>query len=384
MPSPRNTRKLLKNPNHLLEATEHLRPRGSYDPLPPPGGYPLPACIRRKFSFAPQLPNLSMLSLMPDFASSSSDLGIQLDESTLQHTLRETPNSLHVHCSSPRRPETAGVEQHQAPLKPSSSGIQIAYFNSSASRRPVLTGVTNDTRNNTPFQGLPPDVRPSQRLRRVQGQKSLHLPTASNLSDDTASESSSKDMYENSSAPTTPRTSASSFENEPVSVASLQADDDPLNASHPAQAEKEVYQLVRRLAKQSPNLLGSFCIIDLQLDGNPIQCTSHDMLPTDLASDEALFLDESSTGTPYKLQTVPYGDEEMQTVPIAGALVDLHSSSARPTHRFVGLVHLSDLLEDDTDVNEDVWLEIAHEEMAKAGIRRSHRKRQIPKTAAAS
>ncbi|KAL8726007.1 MAG: hypothetical protein Q9181_006204 [Wetmoreana brouardii] len=372
MPSSRNSKKLLKNPNDLLEAAEHLRPRGSYDPLPPPGGYPLPAYIRRKFSFAPQLPNISMLSLMPDFASSSMDLNVQLDESKEQDTLHGQSSSLHVHYSSPKRSGMVGAERQQKPQTFSCHGSQQTFFASSTSRHPVPIADANGMSNYS-VQSHKPDAQPSRGPRRIQGRNSLHVRTASSLSNGTLSESSSTQSPSESSASTTSRTSTSPSCDEIFSNSTMSLDDEAVGTSHLAAIDAEPSKILRRLAAQSPNLFGSFCIIDLQLEGKPIRCTSHDMLPIDLASDGVLFLDEGNRGTPYQLRTVRDGGRVIQSVALDGALMDINSTSARPSHHFVGEADLTAFMQGDLDDNEDVWLTIAYEEMEKAGIRRTDR-----------
>ncbi|KAL8702583.1 MAG: hypothetical protein Q9201_004242 [Fulgogasparrea decipioides] len=383
MPSSRNSKKLLKNPNNLLEAAEHLRPRGSYDPLPPPGGYPLPAYIRRKFSFAPQLPNISMLSLMPDFASSSMDLNLHLDKSKEPDMMHGQPNSLHVHCSSPKTSGMVGPEWQQKPQTFSFHGSQQTFFASSTSRRPVPTADANGMSNYS-VQSHKPEVQPSRGHRRLQGRNPLHVRTASSLSNGTLSESSSTQSHSDSSALTTSMTSISLSCDELLSNSSIPLDDDSVGTSQVAAIDAEPSGIVRRLAAQSPNLFGSFCIIDLQLEGKPVRCTSHDMLPIDLASDEVLFLDEGNRGTPYQLRTIRDGERDMQTVALDGALMDINSTSARPSHRFIGEADLTAFMQGDLDDDEDVWLTIAYEEMEKAGLRRPHGKRKANASRTAS
>ncbi|KAL8955649.1 MAG: hypothetical protein Q9183_006572 [Haloplaca sp. 2 TL-2023] len=136
-------------------------------------------------------------------------------------------------------------------------------------------------------------------------------------------------------------------------------------------------RLVKRLSEQSPNLFKSFCIIDLQLEGKPIRCTSQDMVPTELHPDECLYLDESSIKKPYELHMIPNGDRKIPTVPIEGGLVNIRDGSVRPSHRFVGQVILAN--EDNKgDENLDIWFAIAEEEMEKAGIRRTYPKGTAP------
>ncbi|KAL8670337.1 MAG: hypothetical protein Q9224_007679 [Gallowayella concinna] len=114
------------------------------------------------------------------------------------------------------------------------------------------------------------------------------------------------------------------------------------------------------------------------MPGYPIRVTSHDMLPVDLAPDEVLFLDQSDMGAPYKIKKASNGKKELQIVPIVANLVDIHGTSVRPSHLVVGQIDLTDFLQSMSDLDEDIWLIIAYEEMAKAGIRRTYRRQDLP------
>lgn len=96
------------------------------------------------------------------------------------------------------------------------------------------------------------------------------------------------------------------------------------------------------------------------------------MLPVDLAADEVLFLDQSDLATPYQVKTMSNGSRNLQILPIMADLVDLHGSSARPSHLVVGQIDLTELLSSQPDLDEDVWLAIAYEEMDKAGVHRTY------------
>ncbi|KAL8678070.1 MAG: hypothetical protein Q9186_005565 [Xanthomendoza sp. 1 TL-2023] len=367
MPNSRSTRTFFKNQDSLKELAHHLRPRGSYDPLPPPGGFPLPAYIRRKFSFAPELSNVSKISLMPDFASSSLDLGIVLDESEAQGISLDTPISLWVHYSPEVHARRNGVERLQPSAKSSLPRIDtnLASGNIKYRHHVAVNSARYNNRNSQHH-----DTRRPHSIRRSHGQGSLRLETPATARSSLDSEWSSSQR----SAMTTPATVPSSAGEGMFETGSPGNED----ANHFSTADAAESRLLRRLAETCPNLLGSFCIIDLQLPGYPIRVTSHDMLPVDLAPDEVLFLDQSDMGAPYKIKKASNGKKELQILPIVADLVDIHGTSVRPSHLVVGQIDLTDFLQSMSDLDEDIWLTIAYEEMAKAGIRRTYRRQDSP------
>lgn len=256
-----------------------------------------------------------MLSLMPDFASSSISL-----------------------------------ERQAASVMQESSSLHVQY---SPAKRPVVTDKVSICSRSGEVQDPSFGTQTNRSLRRVQGRTSLHAQIERGIDIDTASDISSSHSKTASSVPTTPRTSLDSLEYGDNGDASI---------------DQETYQLMRCLAEESPNLFRTFCILDLQLEGKRLRCATEDMLPIDRASDEDLFLDEEAFGTPYHLQTMLYHGQEMQVVPVAGALVDIQDSTARASHRWVGLIDLTYLM---CGLDEDIWLTIAYEEMDKAGIQRT-------------
>ncbi|KAL8806142.1 MAG: hypothetical protein Q9182_001543 [Xanthomendoza sp. 2 TL-2023] len=374
MPNSRSARTLSKNQDSLKELADHLRPGGSYDPLPPPGGFPLPAYIRRKFSFAPQLPNVSKISLMPDFASSSLDLGIPLDKSEARGISFDTPVSLWVHYSPEVHARKNVIERQQPDLRSSLPRIDTnpAIGNIEYHLSDAVNIASHEDRHSRHSNHRRP-----QSIRRSCGQESLRLETASTARSSQKSECSLS-PYPHRSGMATPATIFSSVEEEMYGTASPCDQGESAYATHFSNANAAESRLLRRLAETCPNLLGSFCIIDLQLPGYPIRVTSHDMLPVDLAPDEVLYLDQSDMGAPYKIKTASNGKKELRILPIVADLMDIHASSARPSHLVVGQIDLTDLLQSLPDLDEDVWLTIAYEEMAKAGIRRTYRVRDSP------
>ena len=357
MPGPRKNSKLLKNSNHLKEAVDHLRPRGSYDPLPPPGGFPLPHYIRRKFSFAPQLPNASKISLMPDFASSSLDLGIEIDDSKARGISFDTPISLWVRYSLESLRERNANDRKQASSRPTLPRLDTSLSSSNKLIRHDGDTTSEHPSYNHGYEQYP-DLRRSRSIRRSRGQESLRrTSSSSNTESELSSNGDTVGLNALSSTTITPRTA-------------LGFADDKLH--HFTNSDEVESRLVKRLAEVIPNLFGSFCIIDLQLPGYPIRVTSHDMLPADLASDEVLFLDSTDMGTPYQLTAMTNGSQKLQILPIVADLVDIHSSSAKPSHLVVGQVDLTEYVSQEQEPDEDVWLAIAYEEMDKAGVRQTY------------
>ncbi|KAL8733012.1 MAG: hypothetical protein Q9166_002410 [cf. Caloplaca sp. 2 TL-2023] len=371
MPGSHSTKKLFKNSNDLKELAEHLRPRGSYDPLPPPGGYPLPAYIRRKFSFAPQLPNVSKISLMPDFASSSLGLGLEIEDSEVRNITNKTPDALGVRYSRESLPRRNAVERKQATPKPSLPRINTNLAIGNKARRHD-SDFTINTRSYEHRNPRHSDSQRSRSIQRPRGEESLRTQTASTIYRNSQSDSGSTFFYTHSSAPVTPGTVLSSADEEVYRAQSPLEDHTSAYESHLSNADKVASSLLRGLAESTPNFFGSFCIVDLQLPGCPIRVTSHDMLPVHVAPDEVLFLDHSDMGTPYQIRKISNGRKELQILPIVAELVDVQGSSARPSHLVVGQIDLTDFLRSSPEVDEDVWLSIAYEEMDKAGIRQTY------------
>ncbi|KAI4289286.1 MAG: hypothetical protein L6R35_001453 [Caloplaca aegaea] len=364
MPNSQNLKRLSKNQNDLVKGIQHLRPRGSYDPLPPHGGYPLPASIRRKFSFAPQLSNLSQISLMPDFASSSLDLGIQLDYSEAKRISKDTPTSLYIHYSQLSLPDTPTEQQPALIQKPSLSEIDTASATPTAGMRLVQDNKTQ-----------PPQNHRSQRLRRMRGRVSLPRSTVANTESDQYSTSSSPTYSIESTGSSSPRTSLiSSDQDGGALITELQ---DATDCSSQCTGFNDLeYRLLKRLVDEVPNLFGTFFIVDLQLD-NLVRVTSHDILPARLAPNEVLFYDEDLQEIPYKLLTRYNGMERMQTLPFEGDLVAFDGGPPSPKktrHRFIGQIDLTSFLDRELGENGDIWTMIALEEMEKAGIRRTGRR----------
>ncbi|KAL9596367.1 MAG: hypothetical protein Q9219_005845 [cf. Caloplaca sp. 3 TL-2023] len=351
-------KKLLKNPNGLAEAVDHLRPRGSYDELAPPGGWPLPGYIKRKFSFAPRLPNVSLISLLPDFASSSLDLGIQLDESEAKRVTHDTPISLRVHYSLLSLRDTANGQRSRATPKPSLPKIDTTVTNVTKNRSSPRA---QDVVLATVFEGR--STQQPRGLRRVHGRECLQMTNPSSPASDLESTDRRLSSFTASSEPSTPNT-ALDFTDEEDSATDVRKGLAPAIRYNEADLE-----LAERLAQAVPNLFGSFFIVDFQLPEKPVRVTSYDMIPDDIAADEALFFDEGKADIPYQLLTVFDGKQMIQTLPFEGDLVDCRALSTAPSHRVFGQIDLTDFLRRELDDDMDIWLEVAYEEMEKAGIK---------------
>lgn len=268
MPGSRDSRRLSKNATDLVKGVQHLRPRGSYDPLPPPGGYPLPASIRKKFSFSPELANLSQISLMLDFASSTQDLGIQLDQSEAKKTSNGTPTSLYVHYSLLSLSETLDGRQTLVIPQHSLSGISSA---SPARHEGSWLGEDEDTDSIMSSGGLigqQPRLQPSRSLRRMHARDSLRIRDTSSPQTDLYSGSSTHLSSTESTEPSSPRTSLTSS-GEDFSDPTTHIGDGPNYTPQSRGHDELEHRLVKRLADDCPNLFGTFFIIDLQLPDNP-------------------------------------------------------------------------------------------------------------------
>ncbi|KAL8924330.1 MAG: hypothetical protein Q9208_004111 [Pyrenodesmia sp. 3 TL-2023] len=362
MSSSWNNRRSLKNPKDLVKGIQHLRPRGSYDPLPPPGGFPLPASIRKKFSFAPQLSNLSLISLMPDFASSSLD-GIELDDSEAKKVRNETPTSVYVHYSLLSLPDTLDVRLPASTLEPSLP--ELDGVSSAQSERKIVRG-NDDTVSIIDYEGARNEqsIPPTQSLRRVRGRESLQKLTPSSPYGGSYSGSQAFSSITGSTKPSSPRTAFTSLD-EDICDLSTQSDTDC--AIRRPELDQVQWRLVKRLAHDTRNLFQTFFIIDLQLM-NAVRVTSHDILPTGLAPDEFIFYDEDLQEIPYKLLTISDDEQQTQHLVFEGDLVINGGTSTHPSHRFIGQIDLTNFLEKELEDNEDVWLAIAYEEMEKSGV----------------
>ena len=131
-----------------------------------------------------------------------------------------------------------------------------------------------------------------------------------------------------------------------------------------------------------PNLLTSFCILDLQIPRSPIRVTTQDLIPQEKTADgEAFFVDNADLDNPWEIKTTDSGDNKTHQIIVQGDLIDSSGALPSGSHRFTGQLDVTNLinlleLEQDSDTADDdydVWLDLAHEEMDRLGIHRTIR-----------
>lgn len=338
-----DSQRIKKTLRKLLPGSEE-----KYVPLPY-GGYGLPAIVRRKFSFPAQLPNISTLSLLPDFNSPHHD---HLDKSLeSKHQAQTTPNPQHP--------------------------LRIRYS---------LTRSLESINEAEQRQSTPSLRSISRRISRPDSLMSIQESEGSSEDDGFASQSGS---FTNATTAIniTPRVSHS-----PESIIrSIDTRDlqTPSPGSRPtsdtdrASSKGRIFPSVRdqitwKLERCVPNILRQFCIIDLQLEGNPIAVVSQDLLPDHhLDRNEAHFLTGSLPETTFQICVQTYAEVESYSVILQGDLYSCSSDFSRPTHRFIAKLDLTRYVESvrrgANDIwryepqDSDVWLELAHEEKTENG-----------------
>ena len=176
-----------------------------------------------------------------------------------------------------------------------------------------------------------------------------------------------------------PRVDSQPVDARPVSEASL---DSIEAATYIPPAPKPDKNSMRKVIESVPNLLNSFCILDLQIFGSPIRVTTQDLIPQETTKDgEAFFIDEAYLETSWEIKTADYGARQAHQIIVQGDLVDASDVTLGASHRFTGQLDVTGLLkllelERDPHVEEDdydVWLALAHEEMDRLGIHRTIR-----------
>jgi len=236
------------------------------DPILPPGGLPLPAVIKRKFSFAPQLPEISRISLLPGFTASQYSLnGLNFQErppAISRRLLIQAPETMFQAVRSDRQDKQE--KEQLGPNYPMSMAMinDLVRYDSSSSRHTI---------------------------RKVHGQENLKTSVSQTGSSSDSHMESSTDII------LTPNTTQQSL----VSEKALSGRQPRFTeaALHPGTEAVEHDSIssdcpIIEYAKDIPNLLRSFYINDHQLPGNPINVMSHDLTPPeDLQDGEGLFLD---------------------------------------------------------------------------------------------
>ena len=303
---------------------------------------------------------------MPDFMSSSLDFGgVVLDEAEAKKVVGETPVSLFVRYS---------LESLRGQGEKSRGRVSRIDAETSSCRDDEVSEKDSGRLNFVEHVRK----RSHKSLRRVRAKEDFQVEERKgrNRANSHASSASSWSLG------STVETLYS--DSEPVvddgdGTEKILIDEDgpPAFARNLLRQDFEKCRIVSRFAHETPNLFGSFCIIDLQIPGCPVRVTSDDMLPGQAAAadDEAIFLIEGEFPVPWKLATVLEGGRTAQLLPFEGNLVDIrrYSVTADLTHRFKGQVELTDFIRNGPDDDPDIWLQIAYEEMEKEKIRITRR-----------
>ena len=359
MPSPGDHLAVKNTVRRFLHTEKHV-------PLPL-GGYGLPVVIRRKFSFAPQLSNISTLSLLPDFNSIQYDHLDANVEIGKEPSARATNHPLRIKYSLIRPSEPLAEEQPRSPTpalrrKPG----RVGRITPSISLEEIQE--CEDSDDSTEFSNT--------------------LGDASNLTDPTSGTSSSR----NATAPSdqTPYDHcASGF--------SLTQHGNDCTVSGTGEAYVSVRdQIAWDLGRCVPQILKMFYIVDLQFIGHPISVASKDLVPRySLCPDEAHFFNEEYIDQPWQIQVSSYFGQEKISIVLQGDLYPVSTFQNGATHRFIAAVDLTEFVEsvrsseDDIWVSRaqspDIWLNLALEEMRINGLNiedppiryTSHRKRNM-------
>ena len=321
-----------------------------YVPLPV-GGYGLPAIVRRKFSFPAQLPNVSVLSLLPDFNSTQYN---------------------HVDASlESRRPPQPSSEPHAHPLRVKYSLIQ-----------PTEPSSEVESRASTPH------------LRRKAGRISraslaLSVPEIEDHGETDDSISHTESLSDATTAVSvTPPTKHSTIQttkrkNQLERLA-------PIKPRSPQQTRFERLlregkvavpikdQIAWKFKQYVPQILKTFCVTDLQFPGHPIAVVSKDVLPRqDLRCDEAHYLSVEPPKEPSQICVETHNGRKTYRVTLQEDLYSCCGNYDRPTHRYIGHVDLTEFVESvrfgESDIwsweplSPDHWLRLAHEYMREDG-----------------
>lgn len=333
----------------------------------PPGGYGLPAIIRRKFSFAPQLSNISTLSLLPDFNSTQHDHLEANLETGKDPSASATNHPLRIKYSLISLSKPLAEEQHRS-LTPS------------LRRRPGCVG----------------RITPSISLEDIHEcedsddstECSNTLVYASTLTDSTSSAKSSHET----TAP-----SDQILYDHRASADPLTQHGNDCTIPDTGEAYLSVRdQIACNLRRCVPQILKMFYIVDLQFMGHPLAVASKDLVPRySLCPDEAHFFNEEYIDQPWQIQVNSYLGQKKISIVLQGDLYPVSTFQDGATHRFIAAIDLTEFVEsvrsckDDIWVSRsqspDIWLNLAHEEMRINGMSiedpplryTSHRKRNM-------
>lgn len=327
---------------------------GTYsDPLLPPGGLPLPFHIRRKFSFAPQLPDISQLSLIRGFTASQYSLKVD-----------DAPEG------EPTTPRTSLIQARP-------SRVQLVIYEEEkqpAIEHPILFATINDL------------TRPGGSLRRIRGQDNLNGSTFQTDSISDKHHPFHRNAVPVANAPQQTRPLGKKLGGHRLDATTAV---NPPGDRATGQGFALLDSLITKHARIIPNFLRSFYIIDDQLPGNPINVMSHDMIPSQHLQDgEGLFLDlGKSLDSPDLLTRQALDGETEYHLVFSSDLISQETGQTR--YRLIAQVNVTHLLtcelleillrstqpaEQDPDDREWTsmdWFEVAHNELLKAG-QRSH------------
>lgn len=283
------------------------------------------AAIRSTLSSAPLLPNISRLSLLPDFTSAQR-------------------HSYNLEASHPAATNT----------RPKAADLLIEYTLPTEEDKP------RKARGSNGYPGL----------RKVAGQDSLKAPTRERSA-----------RYNKQRVPVLER-QPTYFKPETIrgnSNTRKQYDQSSFRIRALAQVasnapSEDTLQVLLDSKHQPHHLDGSFCILDLQLPGYPVSVVSSGLLPEeDLQGDEALFLEEQYIGKSGQISMNESSLGVTHHLLVRGDLIECCSQLA--THRFIAQVNITELalptppkdpenpFEDVETDEDDVWMIIAREEM---------------------
>ncbi len=313
----------------LSAQTESLFPTGGL--VYPPGGFPLPLVVRRKFSFAPQLPEISRLSLIQGFTASQYSLA--------QGTDLE---------SSPARPRTLLTLESLA-----KAHAELPERRDSSSSRHII--------------------------RKVHGQK--------NLKDSVSHSVPSSDGYPaHSNELSTTDTTQRSLYSETDELKQHGHGQEGLYIKNQALKEHSLLfnPPIINHAKKIPDFLRSICITDPQLPGHQVTVMSHAMTPPEtLENDEGLFLNLSRSNQATELISRQMEDGTVEyNLVLVGDLSCSETGQAQ--YKFVAQINITNLLvwnildtfaskitPEDQEIDDDDepfdWYDFACQEVDRAG-----------------
>ena len=299
------------------------------------------AAIRSTISSTPLLPSISRLSLLPDFTSiqrhsynleanppaatanrpKPADLLVQYSLLTTEDNLRRGRGSR----GYPSLRKIAGQDSLKAPTR----GRSAEYNKNNG---PVLE------RQPTYFK--PETVRSDANSRKEYNQSSFRMRALAQV----ASNTPIRDAAQGS---------LNSRSNTPIDDSAQVLPDSKHRPHH---------------------LVGSFCIVDLQLPGYPVSVVSSDLLPEEeLQDDEALFLEEQFIGKSGQICVNESSLGFTYHLLVKGDLIECSTQLA--TYRFIAQVNITELaiptppkhpenpFEDTETDEDDVWMIIARESM---------------------